>query len=58
MVQETTPEMNASSSEAEEEKEEQPKVEGEKDPDFSQVTPQRYSNKVKAHATYMIPVVT
>lgn len=30
--------MNASSSEAEEEKEEHPKVDGEKDPDFAQVT--------------------
>lgn len=31
--------MNASSSEAEEEKEEHPKEEGERDPDFSQVSP-------------------
>ncbi|KAK2821036.1 hypothetical protein Q5P01_023995 [Channa striata] len=36
MIKEAAPEMNASSSEAEEEKEEQPKVDGEKDPDFSQ----------------------
>uniref|UniRef100_A0A4W6BWW3 Ubiquitin carboxyl-terminal hydrolase 48 n=1 Tax=Lates calcarifer TaxID=8187 RepID=A0A4W6BWW3_LATCA len=37
MIKEAAPEMNASSSEAEEEKEEHPKVDGEKDPDFSQV---------------------
>ncbi|XP_077582327.1 ubiquitin carboxyl-terminal hydrolase 48 isoform X1 [Stigmatopora nigra] len=37
MIKETVPEMNASSSEAEEEKEEQPKVIGETDPDFGQV---------------------
>ncbi|XP_074505051.1 ubiquitin carboxyl-terminal hydrolase 48 [Sebastes fasciatus] len=36
MIKDTAPELNASSSEAEEEKEEHPKVEGEKDPDFSQ----------------------
>ncbi|XP_049895283.1 ubiquitin carboxyl-terminal hydrolase 48 isoform X1 [Epinephelus moara] len=36
MIKEAAPEMNASSSEAEEEKEEHPKVDGEKDPDFSQ----------------------
>lgn len=36
-MKEAVPELNASSSEAEEEKEEQPKVVGEKDPDFSQV---------------------
>ena len=39
MIKEAAPELNASSSEAEEEKEEQPKVDGEKDPDFSQVSP-------------------
>uniref|UniRef100_A0A665TN77 Ubiquitin carboxyl-terminal hydrolase 48 n=1 Tax=Echeneis naucrates TaxID=173247 RepID=A0A665TN77_ECHNA len=37
MVKEAAPEINASSSEAEEEKEEHPKIDGEKDPDFSQV---------------------
>uniref|UniRef100_A0A671W7C3 Ubiquitin carboxyl-terminal hydrolase 48 n=1 Tax=Sparus aurata TaxID=8175 RepID=A0A671W7C3_SPAAU len=37
MVKDAAPEMNASSSEAEEEKEEHPKVDGERDPDFSQV---------------------
>uniref|UniRef100_A0A3B4YJQ0 Ubiquitin carboxyl-terminal hydrolase 48 n=1 Tax=Seriola lalandi dorsalis TaxID=1841481 RepID=A0A3B4YJQ0_SERLL len=37
MIKEAAPEMNASSSEAEEEKEEHPKVDGEKDPDFSQI---------------------
>ncbi|XP_030275422.1 ubiquitin carboxyl-terminal hydrolase 48 isoform X2 [Sparus aurata] len=36
MVKDAAPEMNASSSEAEEEKEEHPKVDGERDPDFSQ----------------------
>lgn len=36
-VKKVATEINASSSEAEEEREEQPKVEGEKDPDFSQV---------------------
>ncbi|XP_029358401.1 ubiquitin carboxyl-terminal hydrolase 48 isoform X4 [Echeneis naucrates] len=36
MVKEAAPEINASSSEAEEEKEEHPKIDGEKDPDFSQ----------------------
>ncbi|KAM3621563.1 uncharacterized protein V6R79_012845 [Siganus canaliculatus] len=35
-IKEAPPELNASSSEAEEEKEEQPKVDGETDPDFSQ----------------------
>ncbi|XP_055364877.1 ubiquitin carboxyl-terminal hydrolase 48 isoform X6 [Betta splendens] len=38
MMKEVAPEMNASSSEAEEEKEDQPKMDGEKDPDFSQVS--------------------
>uniref|UniRef100_A0A665T3M0 Ubiquitin carboxyl-terminal hydrolase 48 n=1 Tax=Echeneis naucrates TaxID=173247 RepID=A0A665T3M0_ECHNA len=37
MVKEAAPEINASSSEAEEEKEEHPKIDGEKDPDFSQI---------------------
>lgn len=37
-MKESAPEMNASSSEAEEEKEDQPKMDGEKDPDFSQVS--------------------
>lgn len=37
MMKEAAPELNASSSEAEEEKEEHPKIDGEKDPDFSQV---------------------
>uniref|UniRef100_A0A8C2X7P6 Ubiquitin carboxyl-terminal hydrolase 48 n=1 Tax=Cyclopterus lumpus TaxID=8103 RepID=A0A8C2X7P6_CYCLU len=37
MIKEAVPELNASSSEAEEEKEEIPKVDGEKDPDFSQI---------------------
>uniref|UniRef100_A0A8D3DLY1 Ubiquitin carboxyl-terminal hydrolase 48 n=1 Tax=Scophthalmus maximus TaxID=52904 RepID=A0A8D3DLY1_SCOMX len=36
MIKEAAPEMTASSSEAEEEKEEHPKVDGERDPDFSQ----------------------
>lgn len=36
MMKDAAPELNASSSEAEEEKEEHPKVDGEKDPDFSQ----------------------
>ncbi|XP_026163574.1 ubiquitin carboxyl-terminal hydrolase 48 isoform X1 [Mastacembelus armatus] len=36
MVKEGAPEMNVSSSEAEEEREEHPKMDGEKDPDFSQ----------------------
>ncbi|XP_042262689.1 ubiquitin carboxyl-terminal hydrolase 48 isoform X1 [Thunnus albacares] len=36
MIKEAAPELNASSSEAEEDKEEHPKVDGEKDPDFSQ----------------------
>ncbi|XP_075952864.1 ubiquitin carboxyl-terminal hydrolase 48 isoform X1 [Anarhichas minor] len=36
MIKEAAPELNASSSEAEEEKEEIPKVDGERDPDFSQ----------------------
>uniref|UniRef100_A0A3B4ZBK7 Ubiquitin specific peptidase 48 n=1 Tax=Stegastes partitus TaxID=144197 RepID=A0A3B4ZBK7_9TELE len=36
MIKEAAPELNASSSEAEEEKEENPKMDGEKDPDFSQ----------------------
>lgn len=39
MLKEAAPEMNASSSETEEEKEEHPKVDGERDPDFSQVRP-------------------
>uniref|UniRef100_A0A7N8Y9E3 Ubiquitin carboxyl-terminal hydrolase 48 n=1 Tax=Mastacembelus armatus TaxID=205130 RepID=A0A7N8Y9E3_9TELE len=37
MVKEGAPEMNVSSSEAEEEREEHPKMDGEKDPDFSQI---------------------
>uniref|UniRef100_A0A672YF54 Ubiquitin carboxyl-terminal hydrolase 48 n=1 Tax=Sphaeramia orbicularis TaxID=375764 RepID=A0A672YF54_9TELE len=37
MIKEAAPELNASSSEAEEDKEEQPKVDGEKDPDFGQI---------------------
>lgn len=36
-IKEAAPELTASSSEAEEEKEEHPKVDGEGDPDFSQV---------------------
>ncbi|KAM7006281.1 ubiquitin carboxyl-terminal hydrolase 48 isoform 2-T2 [Tautogolabrus adspersus] len=36
MVKEAAPELNASSSEAEEEREEHPKPDGERDPDFSQ----------------------
>lgn len=37
------PDLNVSSSEAEEEKEERPKLDGERDPDFSQVTtPEHY----------------
>uniref|UniRef100_UPI0037E73434 ubiquitin carboxyl-terminal hydrolase 48 isoform X2 n=1 Tax=Semicossyphus pulcher TaxID=241346 RepID=UPI0037E73434 len=36
MMKEAAPELNASSSEAEEEREEHPKVDGERDPDFSQ----------------------
>uniref|UniRef100_A0A4W6BWY5 Ubiquitin carboxyl-terminal hydrolase 48 n=2 Tax=Lates calcarifer TaxID=8187 RepID=A0A4W6BWY5_LATCA len=43
MIKEAAPEMNASSSEAEEEKEEHPKVDGEKDPDFSQKSKTRHS---------------
>lgn len=38
MIKEAAPELSVSSSEAEEEKEEHPKLDGEKDPDFSQVT--------------------
>lgn len=38
MTKDGAPELNACSSEAEEEREELPKVDGEKDPDFSQVT--------------------
>lgn len=37
MIKEAAPELTASSSEAEEEKEEQPRVDGERDPDFIQV---------------------
>ena len=37
MVKDTAPEMNVSGSEAEEEREEPTKVDGERDPDFSQV---------------------
>uniref|UniRef100_A0AAQ5X8V2 Ubiquitin carboxyl-terminal hydrolase 48 n=1 Tax=Amphiprion ocellaris TaxID=80972 RepID=A0AAQ5X8V2_AMPOC len=37
MVKEAAPELNASSSEAEEDKDEHPKMDGEKDPDFSQI---------------------
>lgn len=40
MIKEAAPELSVSSSEAEEEKEEHPKLDGEKDPDFSQVTTQ------------------
>uniref|UniRef100_A0A669D1D5 Ubiquitin carboxyl-terminal hydrolase 48 n=1 Tax=Oreochromis niloticus TaxID=8128 RepID=A0A669D1D5_ORENI len=40
MMKEAAPELSVSSSEAEEEKEEHPKLDGEKDPDFSQVTTQ------------------
>ncbi|XP_072239063.1 ubiquitin carboxyl-terminal hydrolase 48 isoform X2 [Leuresthes tenuis] len=36
MIKDATPELNASSSEAEEEREEHPKVDGVRDPDFSQ----------------------
>lgn len=39
MMKEAAPELNASSSEAEEDKEEVPKVDGETDLDFSQVSP-------------------
>lgn len=46
MIKEAAPETNASSSEAEEEKEEPPKLDGEKDPDFSQVS------QSGAHQTY------
>lgn len=53
MIKEAAPELNASSSEAEEEKEEHPKVDGEKDPDFSQVSPSPYySSKLKDHFRY------
>nr|XP_057934890.1 ubiquitin carboxyl-terminal hydrolase 48 isoform X1 [Doryrhamphus excisus] len=45
MIKEAAPEMNASSSEAEEEKEEHSKVEGGKDPDFSQ--PQDGTKRLK-----------
>lgn len=38
MIKEAAPELTASSSEAEEEKEEQPRVDGERDPDFIQVS--------------------
>uniref|UniRef100_A0AAX7UQQ2 Ubiquitin carboxyl-terminal hydrolase 48 n=1 Tax=Astatotilapia calliptera TaxID=8154 RepID=A0AAX7UQQ2_ASTCA len=37
MIKEAAPELSVSSSEAEEEKEEHPKLDGEKDPDFSQI---------------------
>uniref|UniRef100_A0A669DNH7 Ubiquitin carboxyl-terminal hydrolase 48 n=1 Tax=Oreochromis niloticus TaxID=8128 RepID=A0A669DNH7_ORENI len=37
MMKEAAPELSVSSSEAEEEKEEHPKLDGEKDPDFSQI---------------------
>uniref|UniRef100_A0A4W6BWW8 Ubiquitin carboxyl-terminal hydrolase 48 n=1 Tax=Lates calcarifer TaxID=8187 RepID=A0A4W6BWW8_LATCA len=47
MIKEAAPEMNASSSEAEEEKEEHPKVDGEKDPDFSQVGSPCYSSGIR-----------
>lgn len=36
-MKDAAPEVNASSSEAEEEREEQPKLDGDRDPDFSQV---------------------
>ena len=50
MIKEAAPELNASSSEAEEDKEEHPKVDGEKDPDFSQVSHSPYdSSKLKDH---------
>lgn len=52
MLKEAAPEMNASSSEAEEEKEEQPKVDGDKDPDFSQVSSLYYSNKLRGDGTH------
>lgn len=52
MIKEAAPEMNASSSEAEEEKEDQPKVDGEKDPDFSQVSPPCCSSKLRDDATH------
>lgn len=38
MIKEAAPELTASSSEAEEEKEEHPMLDGERDPDFSQVS--------------------
>lgn len=54
MIKEAAPELNASSSEAEEEKEEHPKVDGERDPDFSQVSPLRsYGSKQRDAATYI-----
>uniref|UniRef100_A0A8P4KAJ1 Ubiquitin carboxyl-terminal hydrolase 48 n=1 Tax=Dicentrarchus labrax TaxID=13489 RepID=A0A8P4KAJ1_DICLA len=47
MIKEAAPELNASSSEAEEEKEEQPKVDGERDPDFSQVSKMKHRRGIR-----------
>lgn len=41
MIKEAAPEMNASSSEAEEERDDHQKIDGERDPDFSQVSPEK-----------------
>lgn len=46
--------MNASSSEAEEEKEEHPKVDGEKDPDFSQVSTACQQQQLKYTLTALL----
>uniref|UniRef100_A0A7N9AZX7 Ubiquitin carboxyl-terminal hydrolase 48 n=1 Tax=Mastacembelus armatus TaxID=205130 RepID=A0A7N9AZX7_9TELE len=51
MVKEGAPEMNVSSSEAEEEREEHPKMDGEKDPDFSQVSPSCGGTKLQSAAS-------
>lgn len=45
MIKEAAPELTGSSSEAEEEKEEQPRVDGGRDPDFIQVSQPRSAGK-------------
>uniref|UniRef100_A0A672Y9C0 Ubiquitin carboxyl-terminal hydrolase 48 n=1 Tax=Sphaeramia orbicularis TaxID=375764 RepID=A0A672Y9C0_9TELE len=56
MIKEAAPELNASSSEAEEDKEEQPKVDGEKDPDFGQDGAKR--QKLSDSSPAVAPVIS
>uniref|UniRef100_A0A672YDI8 Ubiquitin carboxyl-terminal hydrolase 48 n=1 Tax=Sphaeramia orbicularis TaxID=375764 RepID=A0A672YDI8_9TELE len=58
MIKEAAPELNASSSEAEEDKEEQPKVDGEKDPDFGQSQDGAKRQKLSDSSPAVAPVIS